>query len=217
MIYTAFIKRMVNRSRAITIYFLVLSITALFLDLYDIFKIKIVTPIILSSFLISPSLFGIMFSSLAVGLFTDDRQNGLLEFLVAEGFKPEKIFYIYTVSYLLVSVPIDILISYILGVFIHNLAYFVILLTNSIGISWIVVPVSMYFAYLQRVTGSSRSPLGTYIGVGLLFILIYSSTIVTSETKLEEILLYSGIVFLVAAILLTILIGKNFSSEKLIS
>jgi len=136
---------------------------------------------------------------------------------VAEGFKPEKIFYIYTVSYLLVSVPIDILISYILGVFIHNLAYFVILLTNSIGISWIVVPVSMYFAYLQRVTGSSRSPLGTYIGVGLLFILIYSSTIVTSETKLEEILLYSGIVFLVAAILLTILIGKNFSSEKLIS
>ncbi|MBB5255048.1 hypothetical protein D1869_05795 [Sulfurisphaera ohwakuensis] len=175
------------------------------------------SPIILSSFLISPSLFGIMFSSLAVGLFIDDRQNGLLEFLVAEGFKPEKIFYIYAVSYLLVSVPIDALISGILGVFIHNLAYFVILLTNSIGISWIVVPVSMYFAYLQRVTGSSRSLLGTYIGVGLLFVLIYSSTIVTSETEVEEILLYSGIVFLVVAVLLTILIGKNFSSEKLIS
>ncbi|BFI74401.1 hypothetical protein YN1HA_4990 [Sulfurisphaera ohwakuensis] len=217
MIYTTFIKRMVNRNRAITIYFLVLSITALFFSLYDIFKIKIMSPIILSSFLISPSLFGIMFSSLVLGLFTDDRQNGLLEFFVAEGFKPEKIFYIYTVSYLLVSVPIDALISGILGVFIHNLAYFVILLTNSIGISWIVVPVSMYFAYLQRVPGNSRSPLGTYIGVGLLFVLIYSSTIVTSETAVEEILLYSGIIFLVVAVLLTILIGKNFSSEKLIS
>lgn len=38
MIYTTFIKRMVNRSRAITIYFLVLSITALFLDLYGIYS-----------------------------------------------------------------------------------------------------------------------------------------------------------------------------------
>ena len=157
-----------------------------------------------------------MFSSLAVGLFADDRQNGLLEFLVAEGFKPEKVFYIYTVSYLLVAVPIDAVISGVLGAFMHNLVYFVILLTNSIGISWIVVPVSMYFAYLQRATGTSRSPLGTYIGLGLLFLLIYSSSMITSEGELEEILLYSGIILLTIAVLLTVLIGKNFGSEKLI-
>ena len=217
MIYATFIKRMVNRSRAVTAFFLALSIATLVLDLHNIPEIKIVTPIILTTSLISPSLFGIMFSSLAVGLFADDRQSGLLEFLVAEGLKPEKIFYIYTVSYLLVSVPIDAIISGILGFFIHNLTYFVILLTNSIGISWIVVPISVYFAYLQRVTGSSRSPLGTFIGFGLLLILMYSSAIVTSETELEEMLLYSGIAFLVVAVLLTIIIGKNFSSEKLVS
>ncbi|BDC18272.1 hypothetical protein [Acidianus sp. HS-5] len=217
MIYTIFIKRMITRSRAITIYFLALAVSLLLLDIYYISQIKIITPIALSGFLTSPALFGIMFSSLAVGLFTDDRQNGLLEFFVAEGFSSEKIFYIYTSSYLLISVPIDAIISGILGIFIHNLLYFVILLVNSLGISWIVVPISMYFAYLQRVTGSSRSPLGTYIGVGLLFVLIYLSSIITSETELEDILVYFGTALLVIAALLTILIGKNFSSEKIIS
>jgi len=125
MISFLFLKRMIKRSYSTTIYFLIASIILLIINIYEIVTIKIILPFILISLLMSPSFFGIMFSSLTVSLFIDDRQNGLLEFFIAEGIKPRKIYYEYVLAFLLISIPITVIVSVILGllVIVSSLSY----------------------------------------------------------------------------------------------
>jgi len=207
---------MIKRSYSTTIYFLVASIILLIINIYEIVKIKIILPFILISLLMSPSFFGIMFSSLTVSLFIDDRQNGLLEFFIAEGIKPRKIYYEYVLAFLLISIPITVIVSVILGLLVSNLYYMILILINSIGISWMIIPPSLYLSYLQKIAGSSRSPLGTYIGFTILLSYIYSGTIIKSAIGIQNLMLYAGITILLIAILLTIVIGYTIKSEKLI-
>ena len=216
MISFLFLKRMIKRSYSTTIYFLVASIILLIINIYEIVKIKIILPFILISLLMSPSFFGIMFSSLTVSLFIDDRQNGLLEFFIAEGIKPRKIYYEYVLAFLLISIPITVIVSVILGLLVSNLYYMILILINSIGISWMIIPPSLYLSYLQKIAGSSRSPLGTYIGFTILLSYIYSGTIIKSAIGIQNLMLYAGITILLIAILLTIVIGYTIKSEKLI-
>ena len=216
MISFLFLKRMIKRSYSTTIYFLIASIIFLIIDISEIVTIKIILPFILISLLMSPSFFGIMFSSLTVSLFIDDRQNGLLEFLIAEGVKPRKIYYEYVLAFLLISIPITVIVSVILGLLVRNLYYMILILINSIGISWVIIPPSLYLSYLQKTAGSSRSPLGTYIGFTILFSYIYSGTIIKSAVGIQNLMLYAGITILLIAILLTIVIGYTIKSEKLI-
>ena len=216
MISFLFLKRMIKRSYSTTIYFLVASIILLIINIYEIVKIKIILPFILISLLMSPSFFGIMFSSLTVSLFIDDRQNGLLEFFIAEGIKPRKIYYEYVLAFLLISIPITVIVSVILGLLVSNLYYMILILINSIGISWMIIPPSLYLSYLQKIAGSSRSPLGTYIGFTILLSYIYSGTIIKSAIGIQNLMSYAGITILLIAILLTIVIGYTIKSEKLI-
>ena len=216
MISFLFLKRMIKRSYSTTIYFLVASIILLIINIYEIVTIKIILPFILISLLMSPSFFGIMFSSLTVSLFIDDRQNGLLEFFIAEGIKPRKIYYEYVLAFLLISIPITVIVSVILGLLVSNLYYMILILINSIGISWMIIPPSLYLSYLQKIAGSSRSPLGTYIGFTILLSYIYSGTIIKSAIGIQNLMLYAGITILLIAILLTIVIGYTIKSEKLI-
>jgi len=216
MISFLFLKRMIKRSYSTTIYFLIASIILLIIDIYEIVTIKIILPFILISLLMSPSIFGIMFSSLTVSLFIDDRQNGLLEFFIAEGIKPRKIYYEYVLAFLLISIPITVIVSVILGLLVSNLYYMILILINSIGISWMIIPPSLYLSYLQKIAGSSRSPLGTYIGFTILLSYIYSGTIIKSAIGIQNLMLYAGITILLIAILLTIVIGYTIKSEKLI-
>jgi hypothetical protein len=207
---------MIKRSYSTTIYFLIASIIFLIIDISEIVTIKIMLPFILISLLMSPSLFGIMFSSLTVSLFIDDRQNGLLEFLIAEGVKPRKIYCEYVLAFLLISIPITVIVSVILGLLVRNLYYMILILINSIGISWVIIPPSLYLSYLQKIAGSSRSPLGTYIGFIILLSYIYSGTIIKSAIGIQNLMSYAGITILLIAILLTIVIGYTIKSEKLI-
>jgi hypothetical protein len=207
---------MIKRSYSTTIYFLIASIILLIINIYEIVTIKIILPFILISLLMSPSFFGIMFSSLTVSLFIDDRQNGLLEFFIAEGIKPRKIYYEYVLAFLLISIPITVIVSVILGLLVSNLYYMILILINSIGISWMIIPPSLYLSYLQKIAGSSRSPLGTYIGFTILLSYIYSGTIIKSAIGIQNLMLYAGITILLIAILLTIVIGYTIKSEKLI-
>jgi hypothetical protein len=207
---------MIKRSYSTTIYFLVASIILLIINIYEIVTIKIILPFILISLLMSPSFFGIMFSSLTVSLFIDDRQNGLLEFFIAEGIKPRKIYYEYVLAFLLISIPITVIVSVILGLLVSNLYYMILILINSIGISWMIIPPSLYLSYLQKIAGSSRSPLGTYIGFTILLSYIYSGTIIKSAIGIQNLMSYAGITILLIAILLTIVIGYTIKSEKLI-
>jgi len=216
MISFLFLKRMIKRSYSTTIYFLIASIILLIINIYEIVTIKIILPFILISLLMSPSFFGIMFSSLTVSLFIDDRQNGLLEFFIAEGIKPRKIYYEYVLAFLLISIPITVIVSVILGLLVSNLYYMILILINSIGISWMIIPPSLYLSYLQKIAGSSRSPLGTYIGFTILLSYIYSGTIIKSAIGIQNLMLYAGITILLIAILLTIVIGYTIKSEKLI-
>ena len=216
MISFLFLKRMIKRSYSTTIYFLIASIIFLIIDISEIVTIKIMLPFILISLLMSPSLFGIMFSSLTVSLFIDDRQNGLLEFLIAEGVKPRKIYYEYVLAFLLISIPITVIVSVILGLLVSNLYYMILILINSIGISWMIIPPSLYLSYLQKIAGSSRSPLGTYIGFTILLSYVYSGTIIKSAVGIQNLMLFAGITILLIAILLTIVIGYTIKSEKLI-
>ena len=216
MISFLFLKRMIKRSYSTTIYFLVASIILLIINIYEIVTIKIILPFILISLLMSPSFFGIMLSSLTVSLFIDDRQNGLLEFFIAEGIKPRKIYYEYVLAFLLISIPITVIVSVILGLLVSNLYYMILILINSIGISWMIIPPSLYLSYLQKIAGSSRSPLGTYIGFTILLSYIYSGTIIKSAIGIQNLMLYAGITILLIAILLTIVIGYTIKSEKLI-
>jgi len=216
MISFLFLKRMIKRSYSTTIYFLVASIILLIINIYEIVTIKIILPFILISLLMSPSFFGIMFSSLTVSLFIDDRQNGLLEFFIAEGIKPRKIYYEYVLAFLLISIPITVIVSVILGLLVSNLYYMILILINSIGISWMIIPPSLYLSYLQKIAGSSRSPLGTYIGFTILLSYIYSGTIIKSAIGIQNLMSYAGITILLIAILLTIVIGYTIKSEKLI-
>jgi len=210
------LKRMVKRSYTTTIYFLIFSIVFLIIDIYLIITIKTLAPFILTSLLLSPSLFGIMFSSLTISLFIDDKQNGLLEFFIAEGIKPKKIYNEYVLAYLTITIPITSITSIVLGLLVNNLYYLLLILINAIGISGIIIPLSIYLSYLQRVTGSSRSPLGTYIGFSILFLYIYSGTVVKSATEIQNLMLYLGITVLFIAILLTLLVGNVIKAEKLI-
>lgn len=216
MISFLFLKRMIERSYSTTIYFLIASIILLIINIYEIVTIKIILPFILISLLMSPSFFGIMFSSLTVSLFIDDRQNGLLEFFIAEGIKPRKIYNEYVLAFLLISIPITVIVSVILGLLVSNLYYMILILINSIGISWMIIPPSLYLSYLQKIAGSSRSPLGTYIGFTILLSYIYSGTIIKSAIGIQNLMLYAGITILLIAILLTIVIGYTIKSEKLI-
>jgi|GEM_PF-1868746 len=216
MISFLFLKRMIKRSYSTTIYFLIASIILLIINIYEIVTIKIILPFILISLLMSPSFFGIMFSSLTVSLFIDDRQNGLLEFFIAEGIKPRKIYYEYVLAFLLISIPITVIVSVILGLLVSNLYYMILILINSIGISWMIIPPSLYLSYLQKIAGSSRSPLGTYIGFTILLSYIYSGTIIKSAIGIQNLMSYAGITILLIAILLTIVIGYTIKSEKLI-
>jgi len=207
---------MIKRSYSTTIYFLIASIILLIINIYEIVTIKIILPFILISLLMSPSFFGIMLSSLTVSLFIDDRQNGLLEFFIAEGIKPRKIYYEYVLAFLLISIPITVIVSVILGLLVSNLYYMILILINSIGISWVIIPPSLYLSYLQKIAGSSRSPLGTYIGFTILLSYIYSGTIIKSAIGIQNLMSYAGITILLIAILLTIVIGYTIKSEKLI-
>ncbi|BBG23946.1 hypothetical protein [Sulfuracidifex tepidarius] len=216
MIPLTFLKRTVRRSKTTTVYLIAASAVMLLLNLYEIFRIREDAYFLLSSLVLSPSFFGITFSSLVISLFNDDRQSGLLEFLVSQGLSPAKLYVSYIYSFLLISIPTTIVVSALLGLLLNNLYYTLIILINAIGISWIVVPISLYISYFQANVGSSRSPLGTYIGYVILFSYIYLGVAVRSSA-ISQAMLYVGVSTLILAIVLTFVLGRSIKPDKLIA
>ncbi len=114
------------------------------------------------------------------------------------------------------TLPVIFLISVILGLLVNNFYYLILILINAMGISWISVPLSLYLTVLQRTSGSTRAPLGTYIGLMIYFIYIFSTTYIKTTTEILDLLLYVGVGLLTLAIVLTILLGNLVRTEKLL-
>ncbi|QPG48762.1 hypothetical protein HFC64_01105 [Saccharolobus solfataricus] len=73
------------------------------LDIYISIRIAKLyfSPSLLMNYTISPLILGLGLSTLIISMFNDDRQSGLVEYLIAEGFKPSTLF----ITYLYYNIP----------------------------------------------------------------------------------------------------------------
>ncbi|QPG48763.1 hypothetical protein HFC64_01110 [Saccharolobus solfataricus] len=88
---------------------------------------------------------------------------------------------------------------------------------NALGISWFVIPTSLYITYFQRTTTSSRYTLGTFIGYGIFFVYLFSLQFITNNLReITSVMFYIGLAFVMLSAILTFSLLNKIRSEKLL-
>ncbi|AAY80111.1 hypothetical protein [Sulfolobus acidocaldarius] len=216
-LYLSFIlaKRASKRSLGTTFYLFTLSFIVFGLNIYFISRLSSQNPSFLSTATFPSLVFVIAFISLIVTLLGDDRQSGLLEYLVAEGFTAQEVYYGYLLAYLSISLPVIIPVDLVLGLMERNVLYILIVVLASVGTLFLTYSISFSFTGLQRVTGSSRYPLAAYVALGISLLYLFSYSIVGYK-ELLAFLLYLSTGLTVSGISLLLVVGKLIDEEKLL-
>ncbi len=137
--------------------------------------------------------------------------------MISEGLSTRYLYNQYLLSFLIFIVPVDIALSLILDLYaIGNIYYTLPLIAIPVGTSSIVYVITTYFTQLQRTTGTSRLPLGSNIGVGVLFLVLFLNNI-AGLNAVNEALLFLGISLILAGLIMVIIAERVIDGRKLIA
>ncbi|EZQ11548.1 hypothetical protein CM19_00845 [Candidatus Acidianus copahuensis] len=217
--YLDLVKRMFKRSIGTSLYLFILAVSLFGLSLYDIVKLGNAVILPSNSYIFAltiddPVALAMALSTLAVSLFIDDRNSGLLEYILASGYTKEKTITNYVITMIIPSVILEGAESLVLALLINNITYFPLMLVNSLGLTWLTFSLTSYINYLQRTPTSSRITLGSYIGLTLL--LFYIFVLPHFMKSADLIITVLGLSMFISSVFFIVFITRYMKPEKLL-